>query len=339
MKGGEQWKLSQQHHEALLKTTVTYDADTFQHLSKHWQPRIVSETKLEFDEKEHYRHFQVGEMEYYVKRNTWKNVEHYQWLEEKYHERVVPSFWRTRIVKVVNGEIICSCSLYAAKGYACRHIWCILCTPPMPNDVFFKHLKSFATYYGENKKYTAYCDELPVSKGPKMLECRIFDTSRAETNVDWFQLTLNNEIPVLRPGTVHEEADYFEEIMTGQDDDGEAENVVVGLGGIQHFGKMSAYAKTCNENTQNKNENYPGNAYTVMKPKFELLTKYVKTRDDFRIVSEAMDRALEELLSKQKINKTKGTMAAMPTLDHRKQDKRKQPAGEIFMSKKRATDK
>jgi hypothetical protein len=325
-------KLSQDHHQALMKTTVTYEDETFQTLSKHWQPRIVSETKLQFDQKDNYRHYQFGENEYYVKRETWTGIDHHKWMEERYHERVVPSFWRTRIVRVINDEIMCSCSLYAAKGYPCRHIWCILSSLPMPNDVFYKHLKSFATYYGVNEQFTRYCDQINISKGPKMLPSRIMDTSRAYDNADWFRCTLTIETPVLRPGSVHEEEEYFSAVMELEGDNDDDNNLLVGFGGMQNFGQMSEYAKAALDTPNNEEEKYPGDVFSVLKPKFDLATKNVKTRKEFQILSDGMDKVLEELLSQKQGTNSKGKMVSMPALDHRRKDKRKKPAGELFMS-------
>jgi hypothetical protein len=326
--------LTQEHHQQMEKTTVSYDDPIFQELSRDVQPYIVSLLKREFDQRQHYSYIGCGPGKYYVRRHTWSDIEHHSFGEERFVVRVVPAYDRTRIVTITGKTVECSCGLFCRKGTPCRHIMAVLETPPEPCHVFHKHLKSYSTFYGINEDFTKRCDQLVLTKGPQVADL-ILSVNRLGTLLSWFEETLPGTSPVLRPGQVHEVEDYFvESNLEVVEDDVNTGMDGFGLAGFVSESKKSSYAASLETNLHDMP--YPDNAYTVTHSKFQLLTKNVKTRGDFKILQDGMDKILTDLLgSKAHVSNGDAKMASLPVLTHKKKDSRLKPAGEIHMSKKK----
>ena len=322
-------KLTQNHYEAKKKITMSYVDSVFLELSRTITQAIVQKAKIQYDKRIDYSHYQLSECQFYVKKHIWEELDYIEPDDGNYYQKIVPSYQMTRVVSILCGIMECSCGHFAMTRIPCRHIMSILSVPPSPADFWFKHFKCFSTFYGIHKTFTAYCDNLDEPEGPIMTSMKSFDTTRSKKNLDWFKETLISNTPKLRHGLVHEEDitfDYLEDI------DNDCDNQVNSPVGMGQLTTLSQLAVPLINKTVDMNAPYKDSAFQNLKPTFELMTKNIKTKNDYKIVKEAMTTALKQVLRNNLITPKKdnenSTMVAMPILETKKKVARKMPAGD-----------
>lgn len=178
-------------------------------LSRDFNPTVLRQLLRQYNSRVYYCHCQEGKL-WYVRRKSWKPLD-YGHAHPLFFKTVVPTYDNTYTVRNDNQCLWCDCGMFQEQGITCRHIYCVIDETPRLGHTIPEKTKVFQAQYGRNEGLTRQFDLARDlrARGPLLTVVDIRNMNRDRSNDDktFFLDALEDAIPILRPGMIHEEED------------------------------------------------------------------------------------------------------------------------------------